>query len=77
MEELRREYRFEALDKLVRDLARVGDTEPALVKWLGHPIPEMTGEEYHTLSAYLVEAEEATRQGKKTPHLPPVKARKR
>jgi hypothetical protein len=70
--ELQEEYRLQGIERLVKDLGRVGDSRESLLTWLGHPIERMTLEEYATLSEYVTRAEEAVRHDKPTPLLPPM-----
>lgn len=68
---LREAHYIRSIDDLVRDLGQVGDPPDHVVQWLGHPIHEITAEEEATLRAYLVTAQEAIREKKPTPYLPP------
>jgi hypothetical protein len=68
--ELKQYYQIERTEQLVRDLKRVGDSEKALIAWLGHPISEMTDDEFTMLVDYQQKAEQAMRDKKRPPVLP-------
>ncbi len=68
---LREHLKREWIERLVRDLERVGDSREQLEAWLGHPIREMTTEEHERLSDYVERAREAVAKGKKPPYLSP------
>lgn len=54
----------------------VGDGEKAVLAWLGHPIAEITEDEFTILADYVERAEKAKQKGKPTPYLPPKSKKK-
>lgn len=69
MEELRYRYRIKAEQRLLDRFQELGDTEKQIEAYLGHPIAQVTDEEWQELEDYLDKAEEAKRKGEKVPVL--------
>ena len=64
-------YHIKAVDHLLRDLVEVGETRESVVKWLGHPLEDITPEEEAKLRAWIPGARKALADKKRTPDLPP------